>query len=434
MGDLFPMSLRDLVAEQTDEATIVLLRLGDPRLDDIREHFKKYEHDPGYGPLKEQKSVLEKTLRKFPNITRIPVDAHYDAFVSFVRESPTRTAVFVASHVTYDLQLQYLRECISSLLNQTTAVDIYVSISYESKYESEVRELPNKYVFLPIKFVFRDTQTSQMNHVRLLTNEFAHNHKLIMFCDDDDTYEPHRVELFDRHSQTTYDGVLYEAENENATASINASNFILNEFWRCAMSPEHLCQFFDLFQTDVQKSYLNGPYADLLLVNFLKRLGEQKYCVWRSNEKYGPGPLYNYHKHNESVCVTAHKRHLKSEDELLLLYCCSISKTAYQEFLKFKHERVKPILKFLWLDILQIPEHGDLMIRAHAEKWKFKKLTHMWNKRNKKAGPEPVPKEVLSSSQDDLFKFAEFWVRSGIQYCLRERREKEFDLVNQMLA
>lgn len=431
------MALRDLVAEQTDIATVVLLRLGDPRLDDIREHWKKYEHDQGYGPLKEQKSVLEKTLRKFPNITRmrIPVDERKTALVSLVRESPTRTAVFVASHVTYDLQLQYLRECISSLLNQTTAVDIYVSISYESKYESAVRELPNKYVFLPIKFVFRDTQTSQMNHVRLLTNEFAHNHKLIMFCDDDDTYEPHRVELFDRHNQTTYDGVLYEAENENANASINASNFKLNEFWRCAMSPEHLCQFFDLFQTDVQKSYLNGPYADLLLVAFLKRLGKRIYCVWRSNEKCGPGPLYNYHKHNESVCVTAHKRHLKSEDELLLLYCCSTSKITYQKFLECEHERVKPILKFVWLNLMQIPEHCELLIRAHTEKWKFEKLADMINKRNKKAGPKPAPKEVpLSSShQDDLFKFAEFWVSSGIQYCLRERREKEFDLVKKAL-
>ena len=179
-----PVALRDLTAERDYCATATLCLLGDPRLTPVREYFAKCKNIDGYGPREDQMSVLTETLAKFPNITRLTVASKngQTMWMSYnERRIPARAAVFVASHITYDNQLKYLRECISSLLNQTTEVDIYVSISYESKYESKVRAFPDMYQMLPIKILFRDTQTSQMNHIRLLTHEFADKHKLIMF-------------------------------------------------------------------------------------------------------------------------------------------------------------------------------------------------------------------------------------------------------------
>ena len=42
------------------------------------------------------------------------------------------TAIFVASHIYYDNQLDLLNTCLISLVNQTKQSDIFVSISFES--------------------------------------------------------------------------------------------------------------------------------------------------------------------------------------------------------------------------------------------------------------------------------------------------------------
>lgn len=280
----------------------------------------------------------------------------------------TRIAVFIASHFTYDAQEHYLHTCLSSLLDQTTEVDIYVSISYDLKYESVVRNLPCCYDLPVVKFLIRDTQTSQMNHIRLLTNEFAHRHKLIMFCDDDDTYEPERVDAFNKGND-----FLIKSKSRNQIVLTDDTN--LQEFWAYAFVPEQLHCFFDLFQTDAQKRYLDGTYADMMLRLFIRNF--KKMCV-------SCRLLYNYRRHDESVCVTAEKRHIKSEDEKLVLYVTKqMSKEIYSRFIT--SDGLKYV-EFYFVNIMQNPKVYKLFVRSSAEKWKYKKFLYKFHKiLNKKA-------------------------------------------------
>jgi hypothetical protein len=103
--------------------------------------------------------------------------------------------VFIPSHICYDLQLTYLDKCLMSLLHQNKKIDIFVSISYEDKYEKETIKLIDKFKLKDIYFNIEKTQKYQMEHIYLLTKIIENKfYDLIFFCDDDDTYEPNRIE------------------------------------------------------------------------------------------------------------------------------------------------------------------------------------------------------------------------------------------------
>jgi glycosyltransferase involved in cell wall biosynthesis len=436
-----PLAIRDLTTERNQCAVITLCELGDPRLTPVREYFAKCKNINGYGPREDQMNALTETLAKFPNITRVAVASKngQSTFMEFnERQIPARAAVFVASHITYDDQLKYLRECISSLLNQTTEVDIYVSISYESKYESKVRALPGMYQMLPIKILIRDTQTSQMNHIRLLTHEFADNHKLIMFCDDDDTYEPHRVEWFNLQDEIITKvqkslrerNVLFESAEKKRIMGDT-----ITEFWHCAVLPKQLHDFFSKFQSDAQKRYLNGPYADMLLRIFLDyRVGYGKVQIWSDGSC---GRLYNYHEHSESVCATALERHIKTADDWLMLHCACLNVDTYDGWLSLPHEHVKRVMEFIWVKLVGNPKQFERDVRAHAKKMSFDEYKCELNNVCDANTQGPKPKMFQHGTDIDtmkLMKVLKNMQPSQVPYCSREQYQKVFSEISNKLA
>lgn len=277
-----------------------------------------------------------------------------------------RTAVFVPSHITYDSQLGYLNECIHSLLNQTMKVDVYISISCAPKYENEVRLLQIKYKTSHVKFLIRDKQTSQMNHIRILTKKFADNHDLILFCDDDDTYEPKRVERFNAINDLIM--------NESRDGIVLVENFKINEFWNYALLPKQLHDFFRKFQSPVHNNYLNGLFGDMIFRAFLThRHGAQRMQI-----QFDPKPdrLYNHRKHNESI--TGSGRHIPTnEDPLLLLCACGLNFMTYNTWLSFPHEKVKTVMKFIWVNLCERPEYFKKCMRIHKKKMSPDKVHSM---------------------------------------------------------
>jgi len=105
-----------------------------------------------------------------------------------------KTAVLVPSHIYYPDQLSRLDTCLDSLCSQTVVPDIFVSISFANNtYKREFATLLRKYP--TVKFTLSAQQKFQLEHLSTLTR-FVSNYDMVMFCDDDDTYLPMRVEKF----------------------------------------------------------------------------------------------------------------------------------------------------------------------------------------------------------------------------------------------
>ena len=104
--------------------------------------------------------------------------------------------VMIASHISNPKRVAYLIECLGSLTVQTITIPVYLSISFENdKIKGELeRELESTGLrsHPSLFFMFQEKKTPQMRHFQVLSNIIEQ--QWIMFCDDDDTYDPTRVE------------------------------------------------------------------------------------------------------------------------------------------------------------------------------------------------------------------------------------------------
>ena len=70
--------------------------------------------------------------------------------------------VIVPSHIKSLEQLDYLRRCLNSLINQTYEADILVSISFNKPYSLDFSEFPQ------VSFIVSEEQKYQMEHLYIL--------------------------------------------------------------------------------------------------------------------------------------------------------------------------------------------------------------------------------------------------------------------------
>ena len=117
-----------------------------------------------------------------------------------MEESIPSFCIAIASHLSNPKRIFYLLECLGSLLKQTTVIPIYLSISFENDdiKTSLLEGLGNNgYINHPlIHILVQSDKTPQMRHFLSILDVLSmkREHKWIMFCDDDDTYDPIRVE------------------------------------------------------------------------------------------------------------------------------------------------------------------------------------------------------------------------------------------------
>lgn len=109
--------------------------------------------------------------------------------------------IAIASHISNPNRIEYLQECLMSLVSQSVPINIYLSISFTT---DTIRDLTLNRLYGDTSLVcpdylnirVRDRPTSQMRHYWLLSQEIAKKHNWIMFCDDDDTYHVDRTAIF----------------------------------------------------------------------------------------------------------------------------------------------------------------------------------------------------------------------------------------------
>jgi len=219
------------------------------------------------------------------------------------------TCVIIASHISNQYRIPYLKDCLLSLVNQTISPSIHLSISFETEeYRNIViktlHDTPDLYNYGELFIYVREQKTTQMQHIELLCNEISiHNYDWIMFCDDDDTYEPMRVERFHHY-------ISKQIENstiDKCQIGLYESTFGKNhrehrhEYWCYCISFKILKQFFDrLNNATTNTDIINHTCCDIMFANYLRRLNDD-YLFIAINEN-----LYNYHIHEDSNSITGH--------------------------------------------------------------------------------------------------------------------------------
>lgn len=187
-------------------------------------------------------------------------------------------AIFIASHISYDGQLDLLNKAIGSIKNQDYndgKIDIWLSISFDnetySKYFDDL--MISEKVFKCFK---QDKQLYQLEHFEILNSKSYndYNYEFIFFIDDDDEYDVERISAF----YETANNILKENAEKYVMTQVlyeKALCIVGNEkvqdcliYWCYGVRPVALNAFFGFMKGVGFKS----KYGDFLLKMFFERL------------------------------------------------------------------------------------------------------------------------------------------------------------------
>jgi hypothetical protein len=182
-----------------------------------------------------------------------------------------KTAVLVPSHIYYSDQLARLDKCIESLCSQTVVPDIFVSISFANDtYKREFSTLFRKY-YLTVKFKLSAEQKFQMEHLKVLSS-LVGEYDMLMFCDDDDTYLPMRVEKFVEAFESVKEHCDKNAIHLGGVRETgDGNNNDFPEYWSYGIPPSHLNEFFN--RIEGYEDLMCHKFADMYLRTYLRKMG-----------------------------------------------------------------------------------------------------------------------------------------------------------------
>tara|TARA_B110000967_G_C18896685_1_gene571218 strand:+ start:1014 stop:1964 length:951 start_codon:yes stop_codon:yes gene_type:complete len=218
--------------------------------------------------------------------------------------------IFIGSHIFNHKRIQYLSECLNSLLQQEIPINIYLSISFDNnELKQIVLNIINQLNTKLLKVFIQNNKTAQMHHMYLLHKEFNNKHKWIMFCDDDDTYEINRTKQI-----ITYIS-LYNSKINNLVG-LYESPFNKNhkeqrhEYWTYCININILTKFFNVISK--HENVLNNKCCDIFLGEYLRRLNNDKNFI-QMKEQY-----YNYRTINNNDSITNYIQSKQSEYNKIL--------------------------------------------------------------------------------------------------------------------
>lgn len=221
--------------------------------------------------------------------------------------------VLIGSHISNQKRIQYFVECLESLVRQTIPVAIHVSISFETqdlKTQTIDALMSNQELIAAnrIQLRIQDAKTPQMRHIQILVNELVGVHKWMMFCDDDDTYEPGRALKIAQIISKS----LQDVDNINASISDPSKHCKLiglyestfgkdhrehrHEYWCYCVHIDILAKFYAKLST--YPDILDDKCCDVLFAEHLRRSAPTKLFA-RLTEK-----LYNYRVDNNTDSIT----------------------------------------------------------------------------------------------------------------------------------
>ena len=271
-----------------------------------------------------------------------------------------RVAILIPSHINYEGQIDLLDECIMSLLKQTILPkSIYISISFENKnyknlFVDKILRKYNEVMFLNLVFKFSNEKKYQMEHLNNICSTMDDNYDMLMFCDDDDTYDITRVEEFigyfniGKEQCNDFGGVREFLKCDNYRSRILGDLYYSGqtpEYWCYGVVPNALKHFFSMFKD--KEVMLKHKFGDMYLRYYLRR--NKKYSNWVGvvqDDKMS----YNYNANNpNSICGKIEKGIGDSSDNILLHILHSNSDVEFNKIINnMKDKKMKLMSRYVY--------------------------------------------------------------------------------------
>jgi len=217
----------------------------------------------------------------------------------------SHACIIIASHISNPKRITHLLECLHSITAQTFPVATYLSISFETQelhnqFAEEFSKTPESKSTLLFLFI-KPSKTPQMRHMYELLPYIEEKHSWILFSDDDDTYEPNRVEIFLQNISYCLDKVEAEAPSKRFVG-VYESTFgkdhreQRHEFWCYGIHLHVLQNFMD--KVSPYSDILDHKCCDVLFGEYLRRLSAD--FVYAAINT----PLYHYRITENSDSIT----------------------------------------------------------------------------------------------------------------------------------
>ena len=121
-----------------------------------------------------------------------------------------------------------------------------------------------------LNVTYQPTKTAQMKHYQYLSYQFGKNHKWILFCDDDDTYDVNRINHYAYYltnaTQKLNEDLILAGIYESLDKDHKQQR---QEYWTYCVSSTLLKEFYDILLP--HENIINNRCCDVLFSEYLRR-------------------------------------------------------------------------------------------------------------------------------------------------------------------
>jgi len=260
------------------------------------------------------------------------------------------TCIIIPSHIINAVRTEKLIKCLLSLVNQTTPIPIYLSISFETDLDKIIfNKLIEKNSLISndiLYVIYQEIKTSQFRHIEKIIDIIKDRYNFVMFCDDDDTYDITRVEKFMYWIECSQKFIpkdkifvgVYELGGNLKPDSSERHSDTFYEYWAYCINIKFVDYFIKTIKVNNFDDYIDHKMCDVLFSTYLRLLD--------NNHMFGfiPEKLYNYNinKNEYSIIqqISKKNRHTKliiQRQELILeTFIKSVNKTIEENIVDIK--------------------------------------------------------------------------------------------------
>ena len=179
-----------------------------------------------------------------------------------------KVAVFISSHICYKGQLTLLSRALQSVLSQTIIPHVYISLSFADEIV-EMKAAKKDIKSTGRAWKVHSKQRFQLQHLEYLTNKYADQYDMILFLDDDDTYNTNRVAcMCEAFTACRRLNRLHGPKKICVREYTDKED--VPEYWAYGVQPSILQDFFKEIRSRKLLIYIWNKMGDMVLRSYLR--------------------------------------------------------------------------------------------------------------------------------------------------------------------